>query len=496
MNNPKVMAGALVLATAVVVVVKLIFFPTVKNDYFALNGRSLQQVPAGLVVLRPTRFPFLRHEAPTLIPGPHTHDLWFVGRNAPLREVVAVAYAENPGQVELPLNAPKDNFDFLVTVNHQARQRLQAALRDKLGFTAQTEVRETPVLVLKVVDPSLPGMKPSEPGEKQGWQYDDIKLHFTNLPAAVVPQILKRFFNLSVVDKTGLTNTYDYSIRFDAPTRSRMQDEATARATAETVVQELGLGLKPDWVSSEVLVVKTATHTPPVFTDPERTLLGPLNPGAEEGSEHWFHGTSGDGSLRTDHVDPAAGAGDFTVENANSNRQCSADWRSAAFALGPATNGALPLQFSFAYKLPGPVRDGDNLRVQLRFFGPATNFLDQKVFLVGTRTHDSAMTGYKTITADAIPVPAGAWFSDLTIGANQYDDCWSSGIGRFDNLIVTIPQTSAAPFRRLGWGGGSGVGGPDTVVDLAAAKAGTTIGAHGLKRRHLTAQGNALGLLP
>jgi len=67
------------------------------------------------------------------------------------------------------------------------------------------------------------------------------------------------------------------------------------------------------------------------------------------------------------------------------------------------------------------------------------------------------MTNYKTITEDAIPVPAGSWFSDLTIGANQYDDCWSSGIGRLDNLIVTIQQPPASSFRRLGWAVGLGL---------------------------------------
>ena len=450
MKKTKVMAGALALAALAAVVVKLIFFPAIKNDYFALNFRSLQQVPAGLVVLRPTHFSFLRHEDPTIAPGPHTHDLWIVGRNAPLREVIATAYAQYPARVELPPDAPKGNFDFLVTVNHHARQRLQAAIRQQLGYSAQNEIHETPVLALKIVNPGLPGMKVCDPGETRSWGFDDIKLHFTNMPVAVVPEILKRYFNLSVVDKTGLTNFYDYAFRFDAATRRQIHDDATARASADKVVHELGLGLEPDLAFSEVLVVKTAAPVPPMFADRERALLGPLNPGAEEGSEHWFYGTSGAGSVSTDRADPAAGACDFTLENSDSNRQSNAGWRSEIFSLGPATNGNVPLRFSFAYKLPGQIKDGDNLRIQLRFFDHATNFLAQKVFFVGSSTHDSVMTGYKTITADDLLAPAGSRLSDITLEANQYDDNWSSGAGRFDNLLVTIKKTPASPSKLVG----------------------------------------------
>jgi len=277
MKNIKILAGVLVMA-ALAVMVKWHFFPAVKNDYFALNGRSLQQVPAGLVVLRPTHFPFLRHEAPTFVPAPHARDgLWIVGRNSPLREVIAAAYDQYPARVELPLSAPKGNFDFLVTVNHQARQRLQAAIRQKLGYSAQAEIHETPVLALNVANPGLPGLTPSDGSEPRGASFDDVKIHFTSWPVAVVPDVLKSYFDLSVVDKTGLTNSYDFALRFDASTRRQMRDEATARASADKVVQELGLKLESDLEISEILVVKPAVSVTAVFADRKRTQLGPLN---------------------------------------------------------------------------------------------------------------------------------------------------------------------------------------------------------------------------
>ena len=58
----KALAGILVLALTVAVVVKVMFFPSIKDAYFAMDERSLQQAPAGLILVRPTQFPFLREK--------------------------------------------------------------------------------------------------------------------------------------------------------------------------------------------------------------------------------------------------------------------------------------------------------------------------------------------------------------------------------------------------------------------------------------------------
>jgi hypothetical protein len=190
----------------------------------------------------------------------------------------------------------------------------------------------------------------------------------------------------------------------------------------------------------EVLVVKTTSLATAVLADKTQTFLGPLNSGAEQGIEHWYHGMEAGGTLLTDNSDPASGDNDFTVENSDSDRRAHADWRSQLFSLGPAANGARPLSFSFDYKLPDPVKEGDNVHVQLRFYDQATNFINQKDFFLGSSSHDSAMTSYKTVVTENIIAPPKAQLSDVTMTANFYEqDRWSSGIGRFDNVIVAIP---------------------------------------------------------
>ena len=51
-----ILAVSAVLLVIAMVAVKLVFFPSIKDAYFAMNGRSLEQVPSGLVVVRPTHF--------------------------------------------------------------------------------------------------------------------------------------------------------------------------------------------------------------------------------------------------------------------------------------------------------------------------------------------------------------------------------------------------------------------------------------------------------
>jgi hypothetical protein len=193
-----------------------------------------------------------------------------------------------------------------------------------------------------------------------------------------------------------------------------------------------------------MLVVRSGDPAIVAPADRSQALLGPLNPGAEDGSEGWYQGTGGAASLMVESTEPAGGGSDFTLVNATAGRENYAEWRSEMFPLGPAANGGKPITFSFAYKLPDTVKDNDNLRIQFRFFDRTNNFLDQKVFWVGSQSHDSAMTGYKTITTGGILSPPGAQKSDVTLSAHVYDgDTWSSGTGRFDNIFVTTTRSFA-----------------------------------------------------
>lgn len=193
-------------------------------------------------------------------------------------------------------------------------------------------------------------------------------------------------------------------------------------------------------VSAGVLCLAASAAAAPVF-------VGPPNPGAESGLTGWLIGHDGSGSVAIGTDDPATGANCFKIAATDTvpgetNR---ADFRCEPFPLKGAGIPRRPITFSFAYKLPGMVRPGDNVEVYFRFYDKAGTFLDQKIARVGARTADSEMNGYKTMTMDGIIAPTGAATADVWVAENIFTP-WSSGIAEFDDFsVTTVPA--------LHWGG-------------------------------------------
>ncbi len=199
-------------------------------------------------------------------------------------------------------------------------------------------------------------------------------------------------------------------------------------------------------------------------------FIGPTNPGAERGMDEWYNGVEGGGSVSIEADDPASGNNYFRigVTNAAAYPINHADLRSVAFPLGGNTHG--PFTFSFAYKLPGKVKPGEDIDVAFRFFGRnEDDFLGQKDLHFGSTTHDSEMTEYKTVTVSNILAPKGAFQADIWVVAGIAEP-WTSGYGQFDNFSVTAVPT--LPWARI-----------FMVVGILAAVANLVVWALYLSRR-------------
>lgn len=219
-----------------------------------------------------------------------------------------------------------------------------------------------------------------------------------------------------------------------------MQVAAAPQTASASGIREPAVSKRGKLTSGIILVCMAvvAGLTILAFGEYHETIwLGPPDPGAEQGYAHWYHGTGGAGFLSIDTTDPASGENDLTVGNIAAGATNHADWRSENFPLGPAANGRSPITFSFAYKLPANVVWKDNVQVYLRFFDRTrTNFVNQKMVLVGTSTGTSDMTGYKRATVTNIHAPKGAATADIWIAANTFGP-WTSGLARFDDFSVT-----------------------------------------------------------
>jgi len=252
-----VLVGVLVLVLVLVVAVKMIFFPSVSDKFFQVrNNAVLRQAPPGLAIVRPTHFP----KPPTN--GMMTVNVkgaqWMVGRNVTFQNLIATAYSYNVGRISLPVGAPKNNFDFLVTMPQDPEASLQSAIRRKLGYAADVETRDTEVMALKVENPNADGLKPSADGERENSNVKNGRLYFTHMKLTVITDGLEGLLKTPVVDKTGLTNFYDFSLIWDAKTSQQIQNGTLDNETGEKILAEWGLGLEPDTAPIEMLVVKRA----------------------------------------------------------------------------------------------------------------------------------------------------------------------------------------------------------------------------------------------
>jgi uncharacterized protein (TIGR03435 family) len=243
-----VLTSVAVFLIAAAVTVKTIWFPSAKDAWFQLGQQKLRQVPAGKVVVRPTHFSSSSQSGTTFV------NRRMVGRNVTFKELIAVAYGENSGRVALPSGAPKNNFDFLVTALSNQQGLLREAVQKKTGYTAQKEMRDTDVLALKIEDQTLPGLKISDADEKQNTNFKNGRLYFTHTKLAEISGGLEGVLKMPVVDKTGLTGFYDFSLAW----RAGMNPNNLSRDDLDKILAEWGLGFEPDTASIEMLVVEKA----------------------------------------------------------------------------------------------------------------------------------------------------------------------------------------------------------------------------------------------
>lgn len=259
-KNKLIAAGAVALLVIAAVVVKWVFFPAIKDDYFSMNPQNFHEVPSGLVVVRPTHFPkSVRKGVMSDSAQFFGKQVWRVmGRDVTFQQLMAVAYGRNANRVVLPVDVPQTNFDFLVTVRGNQQQRLQTAIRKKLGYIGHIEMRDEEVLAMRVQDASLPGLTVSDAGAKQDVNFDHGKLHFTHMRLQMIMGDLEEVFKKPVVDKTELTNFYDFSVTMDAKVQQQLQNDTNAAVAVQKILAGWGLGLVPDNQQVEMLVVRSA----------------------------------------------------------------------------------------------------------------------------------------------------------------------------------------------------------------------------------------------
>jgi uncharacterized protein (TIGR03435 family) len=178
------------------------------------------------------------------------------GRNVEFTGLLTVAYHFRPARMILPPDVPTTNFDFLATLPDCPNETFQEAIKNTLGWTAHTEMRETNVLLLKVKIADVPGLQTgvtTSQGHRSTCGGDVY--HATNMPISDLREFLEdEIIHQPVLDQTGLTNKYDITLDWQwSPDPSRNHD-----SLKKVLIEQFGLELVPGRERIEMLVVEQA----------------------------------------------------------------------------------------------------------------------------------------------------------------------------------------------------------------------------------------------
>ncbi len=174
---------------------------------------------------------------------------------------------ELPGFCPGAISVGDTFFDIVAKADGEAaptvsefREMLQVLLADRFHLKVHHEMREMPVYAL------VPGkngskLKPSVPDAGEGGRLQVVDRNYRMaIPKAsmddVVDAVANAFLDRPVVDRTGLTGTYDLKLYIHPDIRSNRGEPNDADISIFPAVQEqLGLKLEPQKASVPILVV-------------------------------------------------------------------------------------------------------------------------------------------------------------------------------------------------------------------------------------------------
>jgi uncharacterized protein (TIGR03435 family) len=187
----------------------------------------------------------------------------------PVRALIQIAWAINESSRVLGVPAWASeityNIDAKVAGEDAAafgklrvgerNRMLQALLQHRFNLKAHLDSRELPVydLVVAKGGPKLKEASPDEAAKAMLWLRSRGEIDSTSMPLHSLPSMLARELDRPVVDKTGLTGNYDFTLRFAPAMEATSDSQDPSIFTA--VQEQLGLTLELSKAPLDVLVI-------------------------------------------------------------------------------------------------------------------------------------------------------------------------------------------------------------------------------------------------
>ncbi len=198
-------AGLLLAAIAIIAIYARRPYPwQVQNT----DGRILDQVPPQVKIV-PTIFSPNEGQGYTGINGK------MLGTGQPIYTLLRAAYKITKCRTVFATKPPEGHYDFIANLSEGNEEALRREIERQFNLTTKTEKRKTDVLLLTVKNRNPQGLRPSA-NNSFGTSVNSGPGYYrgANVLLSHLNWFLERYFEIPVVDRTGLEGRFDINLRW------------------------------------------------------------------------------------------------------------------------------------------------------------------------------------------------------------------------------------------------------------------------------------------
>jgi uncharacterized protein (TIGR03435 family) len=176
------------------------------------------------------------------------------GTGLSLRTLLPAAYNISKPRVVFDTELPAGNYDFIANLREGNDVALQREIKKQFHLAGKTETRETDVLLLTIKRRNAPGLKSAAATGSRSSNINNGAGFYkcSNAPFAFFAGELEYYFEIPVIDRTGIEGRFDIDLKWDEPDRQHRNPEGLK----QVLLDQLGLELVPGRESIEMLVVE------------------------------------------------------------------------------------------------------------------------------------------------------------------------------------------------------------------------------------------------
>lgn len=173
--------------------------------------------------------------------------------------VLSACYGINPTRIVTNSALPEGNFDFVVKTpaksSDAATAWLRQAVETTFGLSARRETREVDVFVLSAPKPNDAHLTPTVSTGGSSFSSRPGTMEGVNQSISSMAWSLEGKLGKPILDETGLTNRYDFDLKWNEANEGQAATQAILQAVREQLGFELAAAKRP----VEMLVVEKST---------------------------------------------------------------------------------------------------------------------------------------------------------------------------------------------------------------------------------------------